>query len=103
MASALASLTANYTDSEGEEDQERQDSDLENGADHSGLHPSLAERLGRIGKESSPGGSSNNSSVGVSRASNSAAGDHSDHLSCDDNTVTLFQELQLRKLNLCPT
>ena len=34
MASALASLTANYTDSEGEEDQE------DGGR---GLHPSLAE------------------------------------------------------------
>ena len=38
MASALASLTANYTDSEGEEDR---GSEGEDGED---MHPTLAER-----------------------------------------------------------
>ena len=43
MASALASLTANYTDSEGEEDR---------GSDGEGegeeMHPTLAERWGLV-------------------------------------------------------
>ena len=39
MASALASLTANYTDSEGEEDLKGDNSDQETG---DRLHPSLA-------------------------------------------------------------
>ena len=48
MASALASLTANYTDSEGEEDR---------GSEGEEMHPSLAERLltlkGEIGRKNS--------------------------------------------------
>ena len=71
MASALASLTANYTDSEGEEDNDRQEES--EGESRDGLHPSLAERLGKIGKESSPGGSSN-SSAGAMKT-NSASGE----------------------------
>jgi len=63
MASALASLTANYTDSEGEDERhvEREDDETESG----GLHPSLAERLGKLGKDSgnqsSPGSSGSSS------------------------------------------
>ena len=72
MASALASLTANYTDSEGEEDHENRHEESEGEMSRDGLHPSLAERLGKIGKESSPGGSSN-SSAGAMKT-NSASG-----------------------------
>jgi len=43
MASALASLTANYTDSEGEDERHVE-------TESGGLHPSLAERLGKLGK-----------------------------------------------------
>jgi len=63
MASALASLTANYTDSEGEDERhvERDGDEIESG----GLHPSLAERLGKLGKDSgnqsSPGSSGSSS------------------------------------------
>ena len=73
MASALGSLLANYTDSEGEEDHHDDDIDRQSD-DDSKLHPSLADRLGKLGKEShsSPGGSSG------SRQSNSVGGDKSD-------------------------
>jgi len=66
MASALASLTANYTDSEGEEDLKGDNSDQETG---DRLHPSLAERLA-AGKlvDNSPGSS------GSSRHNNSRGG-----------------------------
>jgi len=59
MASALASLTANYTDSEGEEDR---------GSDGDGeeMHPSLAERLGNMGREGSPSGTPGSSASGKS-------------------------------------
>ena len=71
MASALASLTANYTDSEGEDDQE-------NGG---GLHPSLADLNRMVLKDSrrSPNGdadtpgSSGSSSAGALRQSSSTA------------------------------
>jgi len=80
MASALASLTANYTDSEGEEDR---------GSDGEGegeeMHPTLAERLGKMGREGSPSGTPGSSASGKSigtpttansqvRSSNSAGG-----------------------------
>lgn len=69
MASALGSLLANYTDSEGEEDHHDDDIDRQSDdQDNSKLHPSLADRLGKLGKESSPGGSSG------SRQSNSVGG-----------------------------
>ena len=73
MASALGSLLANYTDSEGEEDHHDDDIDRQSDdQDDSKLHPSLADRLGKLGKEShsSPGGSSG------SRQSNSVGGDN---------------------------
>ena len=74
MASALASLTANYTDSEGEEDQE------DGGR---GLHPSLAElnrmvitkdasRASPNGDVDSPG--SSGSSSGALRPAGSRGG-----------------------------
>jgi len=75
MASALASLTANYTDSEGEEDR---------GSEGEEMHPSLAERLGKMGREGSPTGTPGSSASGKSvgtptansqiRSSNSAGG-----------------------------
>jgi len=70
MASALGSLLANYTDSEGEEDHHDDDIIDRQSDDDSKLHPSLADRLGKLGKEShsSPGGSSG------SRQSNSVGG-----------------------------
>ena len=71
MASALGSLLANYTDSEGEEDHHDDDIDRQSDdQDNSKLHPSLADRLGKLGKESSPGGSSG------SRQSNSVGGEN---------------------------
>jgi len=60
MASALASLTANYTDSEGEEDR---GSEGEEGED---MHPTLAERLGKMGREGSPTGTPGSSTSGKS-------------------------------------
>ena len=69
MASALASLTANYTDSEGEEDQSREEEQGDR------LHPSLAERLGKLGD--SPG--SNGSGGSLVRQSNSQSGEDTDH------------------------
>jgi len=73
MASALASLTANYTDSEGEEDR---------GSEGEGdeMHPTLAERLGKMGREGSPSGTPGSSTSGKSvgtplaRTANSAGG-----------------------------
>eukprot|EP00092_Neocalanus_flemingeri_P035566 GFUD01038712.1.p1 GENE.GFUD01038712.1~~GFUD01038712.1.p1 ORF type:complete len:173 (-),score=61.59 GFUD01038712.1:971-1489(-) len=61
MASALASLTANYTDSEGEEDR---GSDVED--DREEMHPTLAERLGKMGREGSPSGTPGSSTSGKS-------------------------------------
>ena len=66
MASALASLTANYTDSEGEEDLSREEQ--EEPGDR--LHPTLAERLGKLGD--SPG--SSGSAGSLARQSNSQTG-----------------------------
>jgi len=71
MASALASLTANYTDSEGEDEQEA----------GGGLHPSLADLNRMVIKDArrSPNGdvdtpgSSGSSSAGVVRHGSSAA------------------------------
>ena len=62
MASALASLTANYTDSEGEEDVSR----LEDR-----LHPALAERLGKLGDSPASSGSQGS----LVRPSNSQGGE----------------------------
>ena len=67
MASALASLTANYTDSEGEEDLSREEQ--EEPGDR--LHPTLAERLGKLGD--SPG--SSGSAGSLARQSNSQTGE----------------------------
>ena len=67
MASALASLTANYTDSEGEEDLSREEQ--EEAGDR--LHPSLAERLGKLGD--SPG--SSGSAGSLVRQTNSQSGE----------------------------
>ena len=53
MASALASLTANYTDSEGEEDLSREEQEEQGDR----LHPSLAERLGKLGDSPASSGS----------------------------------------------
>lgn len=60
MASALASLTANYTDSEGEEDRGSE------GEEREDMHPTLAERLGKMGREGSPSGTPGSSTSGKS-------------------------------------
>ena len=70
MASALASLTANYTDSEGEEDLSREEQ--EEAGDR--LHPSLAERLGKLGD--SPGSSGSAGSLVRQTNSQSGEADH---------------------------
>ena len=70
MASALASLTANYTDSEGEEDLSREEQ--EETGDR--LHPSLAERLGKLGD--SPGSSGSAGSLVRQTNSQSGEADH---------------------------
>ena len=75
MASALASLTANYTDSEGEEDLSREEQ--EEAGDR--LHPSLAERLGKLGD--SPG--SSGSAGSLVRQTNSQSGEDA----CDCSQV----------------
>jgi len=62
MASALASLTANYTDSEGEEDRGSEDEAVEGEE----IHPTLAERLGKMGREGSPSGTPGSSTSGKS-------------------------------------
>jgi len=64
MASALASLTANYTDSEGEEDLSREEQEEQGDR----LHPTLAERLGKLGDSpasSGSGGRQTNSQSGT--------------------------------------
>lgn len=67
MASALASLNANYTDSEGEDGGPGSEGE---GGERGGLHPSLAERLGKLGEAGSTGSgtpASNTSSPGLAR------------------------------------
>ena len=89
MASALASLTANYTDSEGEEDVSR----LEDR-----LHPALAERLGKLGDSPASSGSQGS----LVRPTNSQGGEEMWNVR-SETTLIIFQGRRQRKLSLCPT
>lgn len=63
MASALGSLLANYTDSEGEEEIKEDDDEKDSDNDSVNLNPTLAERLGR---ERTPSGTPGSSASGKS-------------------------------------